>query len=117
LNLPTGKYNLSIKVNVTRKKWLFPFVYKFSKWNDDVFTPNRTVQLNNDMLLTAEYKVALGATLTIWTKTIGNSPIGVFNRLNEFYKKYPLIFWLISVIIALRLWGLIRSTKLKSKKR
>jgi hypothetical protein len=110
LNLPTGKYYLSMEMKVTRKKSLFPLVYQFSKWNDNILTPKRVVNLNSDTVLTAEYKVASGATLRIWTKTIGSSPIALFKRFNEFYKRYPLLFWIIGIIIS-RLFGATRSSR------
>jgi len=70
LNLPTGEYLLSIEERATRDKLRLPVVYRFFRWNDNISTPIRRIRLNRDMKLTAEYKVAFGATIKLWAKII-----------------------------------------------
>jgi hypothetical protein len=101
VNLPSGEYQISMMKKVTKEKWRLPFVYVFTKWNDGVFAPSRRVLLDADLKLCAEFKVAFKASFILWAKIGFGVMVSTLNRFNEFYRKYPALFWLIGIILSL----------------
>ena len=110
LSLPAGEYRISIPERVTRKKVGLPCVYMFNKWSDDVFKATRQVHLQKDLKLIAEFKITFKESFTLWAKTFFSLITSLLNRFNDFYKKYPLLFWLIGQILA-RLLNFLKSFK------
>ena len=90
LNLPEGNYRISVPQEHIAKKWKLPFVYIFSNWTDGVSTPTRKIRLDKELEICAEFKHSLKASFKLWGK-----------NLNDFYRKYPLLFWFIRVILSL----------------
>lgn len=98
--MPEGNYRISIPHEHIAKKWKLPFVYIFSKWTDGVSTPTRKIRLDKDLEICAQFKRSLKALFKLWGKNLWDRTDSVVNRFNDFYRKYPSLFWLNRVILS-----------------